>query len=178
MERVTGYRCEAAASGTDAVNIMLSIAARGVPTFDAVMIDYAMTHHSTLKEVRHLALPRSIPLRIRQCCSTSRLHDVVHPPTSPLTFLSTPSVTAGETESESRWPRYSSSPSLLWLHRPYHRHVRLNWRRVWGVENGFQCKTPFTLHVKNQTHNMSCTLTQVCFYFFAVMRCRSEEVWF
>jgi CheY-like chemotaxis protein len=55
VERVTGYRCEAAASGIEAVNIMLAIADRGVPTFDAVMIDYAMTHHSTLKEVRQPA---------------------------------------------------------------------------------------------------------------------------
>lgn len=86
VERVTGYRCEAAASGIDAVKILMSIADRGIPTFDAIMIDYAMTHHSTQKEVRHPALPRYIPSPRLSSCLISRNHYIVPSPTAPLTF--------------------------------------------------------------------------------------------
>ena len=52
VERVTGYTCHAAASGIEAVNILLELMKNGGTSFDAILIDHAMTHSSSLKEVR------------------------------------------------------------------------------------------------------------------------------
>ena len=52
VERVTGYRCQAAASGADALGLLAMIEESGGATFDAILIDYAMIHHISLAEVQ------------------------------------------------------------------------------------------------------------------------------
>ena len=52
VARVTGYRCQAAASGSDALTLLAMIEESGGNTFDAILIDYAMIHHSSLAEGR------------------------------------------------------------------------------------------------------------------------------
>ena len=43
--------CQAAASGIEAVNILSELMKNGGTSFDAILIDHAMTHSSSLKEV-------------------------------------------------------------------------------------------------------------------------------
>lgn len=52
VERVTGYRCQAAASGADALTLLAMIEESGGNTFDAILVDYAMIHHTSLTEGR------------------------------------------------------------------------------------------------------------------------------
>ena len=75
VERITGYKCQASSSGTEAVSLLLSMKENGSKPFDAIMIDHAMTHLSSLMEGRErvsLDGPDTA-LAIRQCGYTGRI---------------------------------------------------------------------------------------------------------